>query len=172
MDVAPGLQGDGLPGESRLASYGDDELLLTEHRLVYRGKGIRRNVSHAVHLRHVTGVSLRLGVAFRPSLLLVPAGIFLMVLAVTMMEMDYYLQEDLIFFGLWLSIITIPLPVLIPGHVLRVTTQGDNLRVAIPRRRLPQAREFIHQIEAARIPREDTVGPALHNPPTASPYSR
>lgn len=168
MDLGVGALGDELPGERRIATYRDGELVLTDRRILYKGRGLRRQHLGSMRLAQVTGVGITRHLFFNVWLLSVPIGLFLFGL---FLGISFESEEPFAFFAM-LSLFSLPTPFLGRTAAISVSTPGHTLYVRLPRARRAEARRFLHQVETVRDQLGETVPVPLETAPTATPFGR
>jgi hypothetical protein len=142
-----GPLGTELPGEVERASFRERLLVLTDRRIVHKGRGRTHHESRMMRLGDVTSVGIVRKRAFRPEWLFLPLGIFLFGLFMAL-EVDH---EGPFVLGILMAFITLPVAWLGGGGLwLQVATSGDLLRVRIRRSHLAEANAFLHEVERAR----------------------
>lgn len=148
---AGGPLGDDLPHEVELASYRNEQLRLTNQRVRYKGRGLRKHERHFVRLSDITAVGINRRFGLHPGVLGLPGGL----VALGFLAFAVTGWDDYIFVGFTAALVTTPFAVLVnwifgATLAIRITTPGHTVTVRVPRRLMSDAHGFINRVEAER----------------------
>lgn len=152
VDPVPMPMENDPPPQRSIASYRDDELILTEHMVVYQGKA---HAGHEVRLVDVTHADLKQKVGLRPYRLVF---VVLLLLSTFLAFQDHWI--------LFLVLFALPLAWTRQAHIC-FTTRTGVLRIPVARRHTAEATSFLAAVEEARRPHNGGASEPVRGPTTA-----
>lgn len=167
MSFYPGSVGSDLPGERKIAAYGEEEITLTTHRIIHKNRGTRRRRQWSIDLMQVTAVGLDHKRIPRPLLFVVPVAVVLFFFAIAVGAEHPFP----FFFGLAIAFTLLPLPWIGLRNGIQIATPGFLLTVPVPRRRRSEAESFLHMVERQIFERRSSTTERTEEElPTTVPY--